>query len=56
MSDSERKIFPVESVLALVCGKEDADVKEIAGYMAGRSLQCDCCAKTVGMIAASWLT
>ena len=30
MSDSERKIFPVETVLALVSGKEDADVREIA--------------------------
>lgn len=55
MSDSERKVFPVESVLALLVGKEDADVKDIAGFIAGRSLACDCCARAVGPFAAAWL-
>lgn len=55
MSDSERKVFPVESVLALLVGKEDADVKDIAGFIAGRSLPCDCCARAVGPFAAAWL-
>ena len=47
MSDTSRKVFPVESVLALVVGKEDVDIKEIAGFVAGRSIECDCCAKAV---------
>lgn len=55
MSDSDRKVFPVESVLALVVGKEGVDVKDLAGYVAGRSIACDCCAKAVGPFAAAWL-
>ncbi|MBO6171280.1 MAG: hypothetical protein J6N67_03860 [Desulfovibrio sp.] len=55
MSDTSRKVFPVETVLALVMGKEGADIKEIAGYVAGRSVPCDCCAKAVGPFAAAWL-
>ena len=35
MSDSDRKVFPVESVLALVVGKEGVDIKDIAGYVVG---------------------
>lgn len=55
MSDAARKVFPMESVLALVMGKEHADVKDIAGYLTGRSLACDCCARLVGPLAAGWL-
>ena len=55
MSDTSRKVFPVESVLALVVGKEDVDIKEIAGFVAGRSIECDCCAKAVSPFAAAWL-
>lgn len=55
MSDSNRKVFPVESVLALVVGKEGVDVKDLAGFVAGRSIACDCCAKAVGPFAAAWL-
>lgn len=55
MSDSERKIFPVETVLALVAGKKDADVKEIAGYIVGRSLKCDTLAHGTAVFAAAWL-
>ena len=55
MSDTSRKVFPVESVLALVVGKEGVDVKEIAGFVAGRSVACDTCAKAVGPFAAAWL-
>lgn len=55
MSDTSRKVFPVESVLALVVGKEGIDIKEIAGFVAGRSLACDCCARAVGPFAAAWL-
>lgn len=55
MSDSDRKVFPVESVLALVVGKEGVDVKDLAGYVVGRSIACDCCAKAVGPFAAAWL-
>ena len=56
MSDSDRKVFPVESVLALVVGKEGVDIKDIAGYVVGRSIACDCCA-TPGRepFAAAWL-
>ncbi len=55
MSDSDRKVFPVESVLALVVGKEGVDVKDVAGFVVGRSIACDCCAKAVGPFAAAWL-
>ena len=55
MSDSERKIFPVETVLALVSGKEDADVREIAGYITGRSMVCPKMAKSVAVFAGAWL-
>ena len=55
MSDSERKIFPVETVLALVSGKEDADVRESAGYITGRSMVCPKMAKSVAAFAGAWL-
>ncbi len=55
MSDEARKVFPMESVLALVLGKEDVDVKDLAGYLTGRSLACDCCSRAVGPLAAGWL-
>ena len=55
MSDTARKVFPMESTLALVLGKEDVDVKDMAGYLTGRSLNCDCCASAVGPLAAGWL-
>ena len=55
MSDSSRKVFSTEAVLALVTGKEGFDIKEIAGYVAGRSIVCDEQAKAVGVFAAAWL-
>lgn len=55
MSDTARKVFPMESVLALVLGKEDVDVKDLAGFLAGRSIACCCCARVVGPMAAGWL-
>ena len=55
MSDTARKVFPMESVLALVLGKDGVDVKELAGYLTGRSLPCDCCARVIGPLAAGWL-
>ena len=45
----------MESVLALVVGKEGVDIKDIAGYVVGRSIACECCAKAVGPFAAAWL-
>ena len=44
MSDTARKMFPVETVLALAVAKKGADVKDIAGYITGRSIVCDACA------------
>lgn len=55
MSDTARKMFPLESVLALVTGKQDVDVKDIAGYITGRSIACDTCARAVAPFAAAWL-
>ncbi len=55
MSDVSRKVFPMENVLALVVGKEDADVKELAGYLTGRTIACDCCAQVVAPLAAGWM-
>ena len=54
MSDVARKVFPLESVLALVTGKEDAAVTEIAGFLTGRSLCC-CSTALVAPMAAGWL-
>ena len=48
----DRKVFPLESVLALVTGKKDADVKELAGFIAGRSVTCAACA---AVIKSSWV-
>ena len=56
MSDSERKIFPIESVLALVTSKKDSDLKEIAGYIVGQSIPCDVMAHAAGPFAAAWLS
>ena len=55
MADSDRSIFPLETVLALVTGKEGVDVKGIAGYICGRSIVCDCEAKAAAPFAAAWL-
>ena len=55
MSDTARKMFPVATVLALVAGRQGVDVKDIAGYIAGRSLACDTCAAAVAPFAAAWL-
>ena len=55
MSDSNRKMFPLEKVMALVTGKEGADIKDIAGYLTGYSLVCDEQAKAAGVFAAAWL-
>lgn len=55
MSDVARKVFPMEDVLALVVGKEDADIKEIVGYLAGRSINCCCCGKALAPMATGWL-
>jgi hypothetical protein len=54
MSDVARKVFPLESVLSLLTGKEDAAVAEIAGFLAGRSLCC-CSAALAAPMAAGWL-
>ena len=54
MSDVARKVFPMESVLALLTGKEDAVVTEIAGFLTGRSL-CRCSAALLAPMAAGWL-
>ena len=54
MSDVARKVFPLESVLALLTGKEDAAVAEIAGFLTGRSLCC-CSAALAAPMAAGWL-
>lgn len=51
----DRKVFPLESVLALVTGKKDADVQDLAGFITGRSVTCAACAAAVGPFAAAWL-
>ena len=56
MSDSERKIFPIETVVALINGKQDVDLKEIAGYITGRSIVCDKMAAAVAPFAAAWVS
>ncbi len=55
MSDEARKVFPLEKVLAIVVGNENVDVKDVAGYLLGRSLECDFSARAVAPMAAGWL-
>jgi len=55
MSDSERKIFPIETVLALVTAKQDADLRAIAGYLCDRSIPCSTLAASVAPFAAAWV-
>ncbi len=55
MSDVSRRVFPMDDVLALIVGKEDADVKELAGFLTGRTIACDCAARVVTPLAAGWL-
>lgn len=55
MSDVARKVFPLETVLALFMGKDDVEIRDIAGYLTGRSIACPCAAKLVGPMAAGWL-
>ena len=52
----KRKVFPVEKVLELVTGKEGANVKEIAGYVLGETVDCGECARAAGPFAAAWLS
>ena len=51
----DRKVFPLETVLALVTGKKDAKVQELAGFITGRPVTCAACAAAVGPFAAAWL-
>ena len=51
----DRKVFPLETVLALVTGKKDVNVQELAGFITGRSVTCAACAAAVGPFAAAWL-
>ena len=55
MADSERKVFPVETVLALSAGKGDVDLKEIAGYILGQSIACNRMAQAAAPFAAAWV-
>ncbi len=55
MADSERKVFPVETVLALSTGKGDVDLKEIAGYILGQSIACNRLAQAAAPFAAAWV-
>ena len=51
----DRKIFPLETILALVTGKEGVNVQELAGFITGRAVTCAACAAAVGPFAAAWL-
>lgn len=51
----ERKVFPIEKILELVTGKKGANVKEVAGYILGRTVDCDTCAKAAAPLATAWL-
>ncbi len=55
MSDSERRIFPIESLLALASGRKDLDIKAAAGYITGRSMCCDMLAGCAAPFAAAWI-
>ena len=55
MADSERRVFPIETVLALAAGKKDCDLREIAGYILGESINCNCKALVAAPFAAAWI-
>lgn len=55
MSDTDRKMFSVESVLALATGRQGMDVRDIASYITSHSIACDCCARFLAPFAAAWL-
>ena len=51
----DRKVFPLETVLALVMGKWDVNVQKLASFITGRSVTCAACAVATGLFAAAWL-
>lgn len=51
----DRRVFPTETVLELVYGKKDGNIKEIASYILGRPINCDACQKAAAPFAAAWL-
>lgn len=51
----ERKIFPVETVLELVTGKNGGKTKEILAFITGRSDVAPELAKAVAPFASAWL-
>ena len=51
----ERKVFPVETVLALIFGKGGDNAKNLASFLTGYTALSTDEEKTVGPFAASWL-
>lgn len=51
----ERRIFPTETILALVAGKKDADTRELAAYLLGRPVADDLEARAAAPFASAWL-
>lgn len=52
----ERRIFPTETVLALVLGKKGANVDEIAAFVTGRPLENGPQVQAIAPFAMAWLS
>lgn len=51
----ERKVFPVETVLELVVGRKNADVREISSFILGKPIGDSVSVKALAPFAAAWL-
>lgn len=51
----ERKVFPIEPVLALVAGHKHVQTRDLAEFLLGRTVNDDTLQKAAGPFAAAWL-
>ena len=51
----DRKVFPVEQILELLAGKDNADVKSLVCFLTGNSTTCPASAMAAAPFAAAWL-
>ncbi len=54
MSDDDRRVFPMESVLGVVTGKGGGEVLDFLGYAVQRDI-CDCARPAVAPAVRGWL-
>ncbi len=54
MSDEGRRVFPMETALGVVAGKDGDDVLDFLGYAVQRSV-CECCRPAITPMVKGWL-